>query len=82
LYFSTGGGTIEVLNNNVKILADSLEAVEEIDIDRARNALKRAEERLANKNVQIIDVNRAEAAQARADNRIKIYEKYFEYKKF
>lgn len=76
LYFSTGGGTVEVLNNKVKILADSLEAINEIDVDRAKNALKRAEERLANRLVEKIDVARAEAALARAMNRIKLYEKY------
>ena len=46
IYFATGGGTIEVLNNNIKILADSLEQVSEIDIDRAKRALARAQERL------------------------------------
>ena len=79
IFFCTGGGTVEVLDNKVKILADSLELVNEIDVDRAKAALKRAEERLANKAVEKVDVTRAEAALARAMNRIKVYDKYFNY---
>lgn len=44
--FAIGGGFMEVRNNHVSILADQAEAVEEIDIDRARAARARAEERL------------------------------------
>ncbi len=47
--YATGGGTVEVLNNRVLVLADSLEALEGIDIERARKAKERAENRLANK---------------------------------
>ena len=79
IYFATGGGTIEVLNNKIKILADCLEQVSEIDIERAKKALTRAQERLEKKHIEKIDVPRAEAALARANNRIKIYEKYFNF---
>lgn len=44
--FAIGGGFMEVRNNHVSVLADQAEAVEEIDIDRARAARARAEERL------------------------------------
>lgn len=74
-YYATGGGTIEVLNNNVLVLADSLEAVEEIDIERARRARDRAEERLANKTDDT-NLDRARAALARAINRLTLVEKY------
>jgi F-type H+-transporting ATPase subunit epsilon len=74
-YYATGGGTIEVLNNNVLVLADSLEAVEEIDIERARRARDRAGERLANKTDDT-NLERARAALARAINRLTLVEKY------
>ena len=47
-YLTTAGGTIEVLNNNVLILADSVEVIDDIDIDidRAERAKTRAEENL------------------------------------
>jgi F-type H+-transporting ATPase subunit epsilon len=41
---STSGGFIEVLKDKVVILADTAERAEEIDIDRAEEARKRAEE--------------------------------------
>lgn len=76
LYFSTSGGTCEVLNNKVMVLADSAELVENIDIHRAKSALERAKERLGHKDSKEIDVTRAELALARAINRISIAEKY------
>lgn len=74
-YFATAGGTIEVLNNKVLVLADSIESADEIDIDRAKRAKERAEKRLAEKTPDI-DVVRAQTSLARALNRIKIKELY------
>lgn len=76
-YFATAGGTIEVLNNKVLVLADSIESVDEIDLDRALKAKERAEKRLSEKKPDI-DVERAQAALARALNRIKVKETYSE----
>lgn len=76
-YFATAGGTIEVLNNKVLVLADSIESTDEIDIDRALKAKERAEKRLSEKRPDI-DVERAQAALARALNRIKVKETYSE----
>ncbi len=76
IFFATAGGTIEVLNNNIRVLADSLEDVENIDIERAKQALDRAQKRLDDKGSGNLDVKRAEAALARAMNRIKIAEKF------
>jgi len=70
LEFATGGGTVEVLENKILILADSLETKEEIDLERAKNAYMRAKERLANRKGEI-DILRAEASLQRALNRIK-----------
>jgi len=75
LYFATGGGTVEVLNNSILVLADSLEAVELIDLERAKKALERAKKRLEERS-QDTDLNRAESALKRAVNRIQIVEKY------
>ena len=74
-YYATGGGTIEVLNNNVLILADSLELAENIDVERAKNAKQRAEERL-DKKEEDTDIERAQKALQRAVNRLKIVEKH------
>lgn len=74
-YYSTAGGTIEVLDNKVLVLADSIELVSEIDEERALAAKQRAEERLAEKNAEI-NIARAEAALARANNRLQLKEKY------
>jgi len=76
-YFAISGGTIEINNNKVLILADSVENVDEIDLNRAINSKQRAEERLARKNIdKEIDVLRAQVSLARAINRIKLKEKH------
>lgn len=74
-YFATGGGTVEVLNNEVLVLADSLEAIEEIDVERAKRAKERAKERLTHPT-EDTDIERARVALARAVNRLTLVEKY------
>jgi F-type H+-transporting ATPase subunit epsilon len=74
-YYSTSGGTIEVLDNKVLVLADSIELVSQIDEERALKAKQRAEERLAEKRSEI-NVSRSEAALGRAINRLNVKEKY------
>ena len=74
--FATGGGTIEVKDNVILVLADSLESKEEIDITRAQGALQRAKSRLENRSKEEIDQIRAEAALARAVNRLKFTDSY------
>jgi F-type H+-transporting ATPase subunit epsilon len=75
-HFTTSGGTVEVNNNNVLVLADSAENVNDIDVNRAEQAQKRAEERLSEKQKEEIDEVRAEAALHRALNRINASKKY------
>ena len=65
-------GLINVKKDVVTILVDSIESKDEIDIDRAKEAKKRAEERL--QQPLNIDVERATRALIRANNRIAIYE--------
>ena len=70
--YANGEGLIEVKKDVVVLILQSIESPEEIDIDRAKQAKRRAEERL--KQPLNIDVERATKALIRANNRIEIYE--------
>ncbi|MCP5061037.1 MAG: F0F1 ATP synthase subunit epsilon [Ignavibacteriae bacterium] len=74
--FSTSGGTVEVSNNKIIILAESFEDVNEIDVKRAEKAKTRAEERIAKRKTEKIDDFRAELALMRAINRLKSRKKH------
>jgi F-type H+-transporting ATPase subunit epsilon len=69
--YTTGGGTVEVKDNKVLVLADSVETKEEIDIARAKQSYLRAKERLAKRGIDDLDNLRAELSLQRAINRIK-----------
>ena len=64
------GGFMEVTPEKITILADAAELPDDIDVERAKSAYKRAEDRLNKKNNEDIDVGRAEAALARAKARL------------
>lgn len=66
-YYFVNTGYAEVTADKVIILADSAEKAENIDLQRAMEAKKRAEERLKQEN---IDFARATAALQRATTRI------------
>ncbi|MBI2853198.1 MAG: F0F1 ATP synthase subunit epsilon [Chloroflexi bacterium] len=68
------GGFLEVRPDRVIVLADVAERAEEIDLERAEAAKRRAEERLAHV-VPGIDAARAEASLHRAMLRIKVAER-------
>jgi len=68
------GGFLEVRPDRVIVLADQAERAEEIDIARAEEARKRAEERLKEKPAGL-DAARAEAALRRAMVRLTVVEK-------
>ena len=65
------GGFLEVRPDRVIVLADSAERSEEIDLARAEEAKRRAEERLSHPTTEI-DVARAEAALRRSLIRLKV----------
>ena len=70
--FAISGGVMHIKkDHSVTLLLNSIESAEEIDLDRALDAKRRAEERLAT-NLEEVDVARAKAALSRALNRISI----------
>ena len=69
--YATSGGTVEVNDNKILVLADSAETSEEIDIERAKQAYERAKKRLSGSKKEDLDVLRAELALQRAVNRMK-----------
>lgn len=74
LHYAASGGFVEVNANHVVVLADSVERSEEIDVDRAKAAKARAEERL-HVMQHDTDQERARAALARAVNRLRLSQK-------
>ena len=70
--YAVGEGLLNVTKDGVTLLLESIESKDDIDITRAKDAKKRAEERLA--TLVNIDVERAQRALLRANNRISIYE--------
>ena len=65
------GGFLEVLANKVTILADAAERAEEIDVERAEEAVRRAEERLERRGADM-DLSRAVATMRRAQVRLRV----------
>jgi F-type H+-transporting ATPase subunit epsilon len=69
-------GFAEVSENKVSVLVDAAETAAEIDLERARKALERANERLAmDRGKEDLDFLRAEIALKRAIARIRVSEK-------
>ena len=68
------GGFLEVRPDRVIVLADAAERVEEIDVARAEEAKRRAEERLKERPSGI-DATRAEASLRRALTRLEVVER-------
>jgi F-type H+-transporting ATPase subunit epsilon len=73
-FLSVAWGFVEVLPNQVRILAETAERAQEIDIERATRAKQRAEERLS-RGGEEIDYNRALIALERALIRIQVSRK-------
>lgn len=70
-YFAVTGGFVEVVDNKLTLLAEAAEPVEEIDVERAKQARERARQRLDADDAGI-DKERARKALVRAENRIKL----------
>lgn len=69
--FAVTGGFVEVVDNILTLLAEAAEPVEDIDVERAKDAKERARKRLDSDDPDI-DKERAEKALERAENRIKL----------
>lgn len=74
--FAILGGFLQIVNDEVSVLADAAEHVAQIDLDRAEAARARAEARLTGRDPNIppggLDVLRAQAALQRSMIRITI----------
>jgi F-type H+-transporting ATPase subunit epsilon len=66
---SIHGGFLEILDDHVRVLADIAERAEEIDVQRAKTALKRAQDESINPSVGV-DPAEALAAVMRAETRL------------
>jgi len=72
-YVFVSGGFAEALPDKVTVLAESAEKMEDIDPERARSAMERAEKRLVQDRAkEQVDSERAKAALERAVVRIRI----------
>lgn len=67
---AVSGGLAEITGEKVLLLADTAEKAEEIDVERAKRAKERAEQRLKERPPGV-DIGRAEAALKRAIARLK-----------
>jgi F-type H+-transporting ATPase subunit epsilon len=72
-YIFTSGGFAEALPDKLTVLAESAERRRDIDTERAKAALERAQKRLE-KGTDDIDFARAKAALERALHRLKLAE--------
>ncbi|HLY74165.1 MAG TPA: F0F1 ATP synthase subunit epsilon [Planctomycetota bacterium] len=74
-HFSTSGGFMEVTPGKAVLLTESAEEASAIDVKRAEESKKRAQDRLA-ASAKDVDKERAKAALDRAQNRLQIAQKY------
>jgi F-type H+-transporting ATPase subunit epsilon len=79
--FATSGGIAEVHPDRVIVMAETAEKREEIDVDRAREAARRAQQRLQGEGEEPeakTDYDRARAALMRSLNRLRVAGEGFE----
>lgn len=70
-HFTTMGGIFQLKDNEALVLTQTAEDANEIDVERALEARKRAEARLEEDGSDAVDYHRAEIALAKAIARLK-----------
>jgi F-type H+-transporting ATPase subunit epsilon len=73
--YATTEGYVSVEEDHVLILTEQAERAEEIDVERARAALERAEAQLAEAGEDDVKRVAAESARRRAENRLRVAER-------
>jgi F-type H+-transporting ATPase subunit epsilon len=71
IHFVVQGGFMDIQGDHVVVLADAAEHVEEIDVPRAEEAIRRAQERIDSRS-EDIDLERALASLQRAGIRLRV----------
>ena len=69
--FAMHSGIVRIMPDLVTMLPEVIECEDEIDVDRAKRALDRADKRLSEK-ASTLDLDRARLAKRRAETRLKI----------
>ena len=75
IYVAIFGGFLEVRPDRVIVLADAAERAEEIDVGRAEEAKRRAEQQMTNRVLSEVEKARAEAALRRSLVQLKVAER-------
>jgi F-type H+-transporting ATPase subunit epsilon len=70
-FMAVSSGFLEVIGNKVTVLADTAERADEIDEDRAAEAMQRAQERVAGATADM-DLERAMVALRRSQARLRV----------
>ena len=70
-YIAVSGGFLEMIGNTVTVLADTAERADEIDVERSEEALRRAQERIAEAPGEA-DLERAVASVRRSQARLMV----------
>lgn len=70
--FAVSGGFAEIRNDTVSLFAETAEQAEQIDAERAHQALERAKAEVARKDIDPVTLAAAEAAIRRAEIRLRV----------